>query len=67
MTIFAQFIFGSEARGDSHPDSDIDILSVTARTEDGVIRDSFILREDSAKRLSAEKMDKIKIGLSGIL
>ena len=46
---------------------DIDILSVTARTEDGIIRDSFILREDSAKRLSAEKMDKIKIGLSGIL
>jgi [protein-PII] uridylyltransferase len=46
---------------------DIDILSVTARTEDGIVRDSFLLRRDISEKLTTDTMEKIKQTLVGIL
>ena len=46
---------------------DVDILSVTARTEDGIVRDSFLLRRDISEKLSTITMEKIKQSLLDIL
>ena len=46
---------------------DIDIVSVTAKSEDGQIRDSFLLRQDASDRLTDELMEKIKIGLQKLI
>ncbi len=46
---------------------DIDILSVTAKTEDGQVRDSFLLRQDASDQLSEEIMEKIKSGLQKLI
>jgi [protein-PII] uridylyltransferase len=46
---------------------DIDILSVTASTEDSMVRDSFLLRKDSSDKLDERTMAKLKSGLEKIL
>jgi [protein-PII] uridylyltransferase len=46
---------------------DIDIVSVTAKSEDGLVRDSFLLRQDASDRLTDELMEKIKIGLQKLI
>jgi len=45
----------------------VDILSVTARTEDGIVRDSFLLRRDISEKLTTVTMEKIKQSLLDIL
>lgn len=42
---------------------DVDILSVVARTEEGNVRDSFLLRKNECERLDEETMEKIREGL----
>lgn len=46
---------------------DIDILSVTAQSDGGWIRDTFLLRKDSSRRLDLETMERIKNGLVAFL
>jgi [protein-PII] uridylyltransferase len=46
---------------------DIDIVSVTAKSEDGQVRDSFLLRQDASDRLTEDLMEKIKIGLQKLI
>lgn len=46
---------------------DIDILSVTAQSDGGLIRDTFLLRQDSSRRLDTQTMDRIKNGLAAFL
>ena len=46
---------------------DIDIVSVTAKSEDGKVRDSFLLRQDASNKLTDELMEKIKIGLQKLI
>jgi [protein-PII] uridylyltransferase len=42
---------------------DVDIVSVVARTEDGNVRDTFLLRKNESEQLDEETMQKIKEGL----
>ncbi len=42
---------------------DVDIVSVVARTEDGNVRDTFLLRKNESEQLEDETMQKIKEGL----
>jgi [protein-PII] uridylyltransferase len=46
---------------------DIDIISVTAKSEDGIIRDSFLLRMNGAQRLKEDTIEKLQDGLQKIL
>jgi len=42
---------------------DVDIVSVVARTEDGNVRDTFLLRKNESEQLDEETMQRIKEGL----
>jgi [protein-PII] uridylyltransferase len=46
---------------------DVDILSVIARTDEGFVRDSFLLRKNECDRLDDETMEKVKEGLLKLL
>lgn len=46
---------------------DIDIISVTAKTDGGMIRDSFLLRVNETERLSDAAIQKLQEGLYKIL
>jgi [protein-PII] uridylyltransferase len=46
---------------------DTDILSVTAKTENGIVRDTFLLRKDISETLDFEMREKIKNTLMNIL
>ncbi|MCB1179504.1 MAG: hypothetical protein KDK36_18125 [Leptospiraceae bacterium] len=46
---------------------DIDIISVTAKTEDQMVRDSFLLRMNQTEMLDLKTMEKLEEGLAKIL
>ncbi|MCB1141054.1 MAG: hypothetical protein H7A24_02345 [Leptospiraceae bacterium] len=46
---------------------DIDILSVTAKTEEKMVRDTFLLRREMTERLDENMMKKLNEGLEKIL